>query len=305
MLDKFWESLGEDLAGEWLKHVFSPAFLFWLGGFGLYVLRFGWQDLWQQISALKTFEQAAILLLALLILILSSVLIKNLRFNVLRLLEGYWPWPFSGLADWLAGIQNWLFERREKRWNSLKAKEKHLSPHDARTLVELEMSTHYFPADPKDIQPTPVGNILRAGETASMHKYGLDAFACWPRLWLLLPETAREDLSAARQGMMTFVELWAWGLLFLVWTVWSSWAILVSVLGLWLAYILVQQAAMAYADLLESAFDLYRWDLYNAARWPLPETSGAAEIAAGQYLTEFLWRGTSQSPIQYVPPTDK
>ena len=78
-----------------------------------------------------------------------------------------------------------------------------------------------------------------------------------------------------------------------------------SVLGLWLAYVLILQAAMAYADLLESAFDLYRWELYKAARWPLPEASGEAEIAAGQRLTEFLWRGEVKPSIQYQPPPSK
>ena len=32
MLDKFWESLGEDLAKRWVEHLFGPAGLFWLGG---------------------------------------------------------------------------------------------------------------------------------------------------------------------------------------------------------------------------------------------------------------------------------
>lgn len=295
MLDKFWESLGEDLAGEWLKRVFSPAFLFWAGGVGMYVLRHGWQGPWQWLSGLQIIEQTALLLLALLVLILSSLLMQYLRFAVLRWLEGYWPWPLGRLAGLVVRWQYWQFERRERRWNALKTREGSLSPAEARKLAELEQSTRYFPSAPKDMQPTALGNILRAAETMPTHKYGLDAVVCWPRLWLLLSDSAREDLAAARGRLMTCVELWTWGLLFLLWTIWSPWAILVAALWLWLSDVLLRQTAMAYADLLESVFDLYRWALYQAVHWPLPEGSGAAEIAAGQRLTEFLWRGVAET----------
>lgn len=302
MLDKFWESLGEDLAGKWLGYVFSPAFLFWAGGLSMYVLRDGWLPLWQWLSGLQIVEQTALLVIALLVLVGSALLMQRLRFSVLRLLEGYWPWPFKGLAPRLAARPNRRFEGAEQRWNALKTKEAQgaLSPTEARALSELEARLHYFPTDPRDVQPTTLGNILRAAETLPTHKYGLDAFVCWPRLWLLLPESAREDLSAARQGLMTFVELWAWGLLFLVWAIFSPWALLVSVLWLGLASALNLQAAMAYADLFEAAFDLYRWELYRAAHWPLPQVSGDAERSAGQRLTEFLWRGTVEPPVKYA-----
>lgn len=299
MLDKFWSNIGEELAGEWLKHVFSPAFLFWGGGLGMYVLHNGWQELWQWLSGLELVEQVALLVIALLVLILSSLLMQRLRFNILRLLEGYWPWLFRWLADKLADMQNWRFERWERNWNELKSREAALSRREALKLVELEMRTHYFPSAPKDLLPTALGNTLKAAETTPTHKYGLDAFVCWPRLWLLLPDNTRDDLSAARQVLNTLVELWAWGLLFLIWLIGSPWALLVSVLWLLIARLLLLQAAMAYADLFESAFDLHRWSLYKSVGWPLPETSGEAEIAAGQRLTEFLWRGTTELPVPY------
>lgn len=299
MLDKFWESLGENAAGEWVKQIFGPAFLFWAGGLGMYVLKNGWQDLWQRLSGLQVYEQSALLILVLLLLIFSSLMMKRLSFSILRLLEGYWPWPLRWLAGLFAGLQKWLFERRERRWNELKGKQGTLSFREERELVELEMTIHYFPAHPKDAQPTALGNILHAGETAPTQKYGLDAFACWPRLWLVLPETAREDLSAARQGLIGLVELWAWGVLFVIWAVWSGWAVAVAAAWVWLAIGLLHQSAMAYSDLVESAFDLYRWELYKAARWPLPKSSGEAECAAGQRLSEFLWRGEAEPKVHY------
>ena len=147
--------------------------------------------------------------------------------------------------------------------------------------------------------------FLSAAETTPTHKYGLDAFVCWPRLWLLLPDHTREELSIARSTLMTLVEIWTWGLLFLIWSTWSQWAILIALLWLWLSYTLALRAAMTYADLLEAAFDLHRWALYQAAHWPLPESTGDDEIAVGQRLTEFFWRGMTASQVQYQNQGEK
>jgi hypothetical protein len=299
MLDKFWGSLGEDLASEWLKHVFSPAFLFWAGGLGMYVVKHGWQTSWGWLSGLQLVEQVALLIIALVVLVLSSLVMRHLHFNILRLLEGYWPWPFRWLADSVATWKNRRFEKHERQWNELKNREDTLSRREARQLANLELRGHNFPSNPNDVMPTALGNILSAAETAPSHKYGLDAFVCWPRLWLLLPDNAREDMSTARQELITLVQVWAWGLLFIVWIVWSKWAIVIAALWLWLAYALTLRSAMGYADLLESTFDLYRLELYKATQWPPPETSGEAEIATGQRLTEFLWRGEAEPPVQY------
>ncbi len=302
-LDKFWESMGEELAGEWMQHVFSPAFLFWASGLGMYALRYGWQGPWAWITSRDLIEQIALLILALIILILSSLAMQQLRFSLLRLLEGYWPGPFGRLSDRLAEWQDGRLQRWEREWNELKGREGSLVRREARRLAELEMRTHYFPSDPRDLLPTAVGNTLKSAETIPAHKYGLDAFVCWPRLWMLLPDNARADLGAARQGLMTRVEFWGWGALSLLWLIWSPWALLVSALWLWLAWVLLVQSAMSYADLLESAFDLYRGALYQSVRWPVPQNT-AAEKTLGRQLTEYIWRGIVEPPVDY-PQTER
>ena len=306
MLDKFWESIGSDLAEKWLQHIFGPAFLFWAGGFGLYVIRRGWACTWKSLSNLDGTQQALLLFVGLLALVCSSLLMQQLRYAILRLLEGYWPWPLDGLARWLAHRRSQRMAKVDQQINDLKTREEKapLNAAEARRLAQLELRIHYAPSDPNDALPTALGNILCSGETAPRHKYGLDAFACWPRLWLLLPEAVRHDLSAARQALMQCVELWAWGLLFLLWAVFSPWALLVGLIWMGLAYALGLQAAMGYADLIESAFDLHRWELYQAARWALPERSGEEEERLGKALTEFLWRGTGESKT-FAPPKEK
>jgi len=64
---------------------------------------------------------------------------------------------------------------------------------------------------------------------------------------------------------------------------------------------LVLPVAMAYADPVESAFDLYRRQLHTAVGWP-PLRAGGEKSATDQRLTEFLWRGTLPDSIPKAPP---
>ena len=73
MLSKFWGSIGSDLAERWIEYIFGPAFLFWAGGFGIYVWQTGWQEVFTDMQALTPVQQGAILILVLLILVFSSV----------------------------------------------------------------------------------------------------------------------------------------------------------------------------------------------------------------------------------------
>lgn len=301
MLDRFWEGLGENLSEKWLRHILGPSLLFWAGGVILYMLNTGWNRTWGWLSNLPPLQQGVLLFLVLMTLACSSLLMGQLRYSILRLLEGHWPWPFGRIAEILIRFKHRQNSKAEMRLVSLKTRHANGQQEiDEKRVVELEMHMHYVPANPKHLLPTTLGNILRAGETAPTHKYGLDAHVCWPRLWLLLPETTRQDLSAVRNTLMVCVELWAWGLLFLLWMIWSPWAILISVGWMFFAYTLSIQAARVYADLIESTFDLYRWDLYRAARWPLPRASGEDEIKCGQQLTEFLWRGLGEKSTSFT-----
>lgn len=301
MLTKFWEKTGESLSARWLEYLFGPAFLFWGGGLVVLALEIGFDTVWGWISSRDALTQAVLLVVGALVIALSSKLMEQLRFPFLRLLEGYWPWPLRYLAAPLSRWQWQRIERQRERWNVLKGKEEqgNLSLAETRELARLEMAGHYAPPRLSDCLPTRLGNTLRAAEVALRDKYGLDAIICWPRLWLLLPAEARQSLAEVRQSLDMRVELWAWGLLFLLWTVWQPWAAPVAVLWMWGAYALALEAARVYADLFEAAFDLYRWRLYEAARWEVPSVCGAEEVALGQRLTEFLWRGTAQPPVRY------
>jgi hypothetical protein len=301
MLTKFWESTGAGISERWLRQLLGPAFLFWGGGLLIIVFKIGFYDVWNWIASRDVSTQTAVLLAGLLIVTFSSQLMGKMRFGFLRLLEGYWSWPLSYLIVPFTRIQHRLIERDRERWNGLmdKFEKGNMTPVQKRELSRLEANGHYTPADLDDCMPTNLGNVLQSAESTPRHKYGLDAVICWPRLWLLLSKDVREVLDTARQTLDTLVELWAWGLFFLIWAFWWRWAILISLLWMAIAYLLAVQSARTYADLLESTFDLYRWSLYSSMHWAVPARSGAEEIAVGKQLTEFLWRGTSEAPIPY------
>jgi len=293
MLDKFWGSIASDLAKRWLDYLFGPAFLFWGSGLGLYLWRTGLQENLATLQTLTPVQQGIGIFVGLLILIFSSALLQAIRFPILRLLEGYWFWPLSYLGQGIIVLRTRSFQKNYNELRRLKNLETKgdLDAKQHERIIQLDIWAHWNPSKANDLLPTNLGNVLRSRERSPERKFGLDAVVSWPRLWPLLPSNVREDLTNARASLDYLVELWFWGLLFLLWASWTPWVILVSLLWMTISYGMALQAAMTYGDLLESTFDLYRLLLYDAIKWPRPANL-EDEKAAGKQLTEFLWRGT-------------
>jgi hypothetical protein len=134
-------------------------------------------------------------------------------------------------------------------------------------------------------------------------KYGLDSVIVWPRLWLLLPGSARDELTAARAALDSSVAAVLWGLLFCVFAWWTPLA-LIAGLGVAIssAVFWVPSRAETFGELMESSFDLYRFALYEQMRWPLPENPDD-ERKDGESLTQYIWRGTSPVGQAFAKPT--
>lgn len=305
MLDKFWETIGEDLARRWLDHLFGPAFLFWAGGLGLHILESSWDETVSIWTSWDIFQQAAALLIALLMLFLSSLAMKKVQFPALRFLEGYWPWPLSHLGSFFISRNRNQLAEKSKELHELKAKEKTgmIALNEQDRLIRLEAWLHSNPPAKNDLLPTRLGNLLRARELASSRKYGLDSTVCLPRLWCLLHECLQERLTSSRAALNQSAEVWLWGLLFFVWTGKSYLAIPVSFLWMLVAYYSTLQTAAVYGDLVETAFDIHRFALYDAMNWERPRDS-EEETVRGAQLTEFLWRGTTKEMISFMNKMD-
>ncbi len=301
MFTKFWDELAEGLAGRWAAQALGPAMAFWGGGILAAVWGAGqdWQAFVDWLVALN--DPAVYIGLAvggLVVLTTSAALMTWLQLPALRLLEGYWPWPLRRLRFSLArALTKKRLQKKEARWQELAAIESQArSAAQASAYARLDAELARYPVDPRHLLPTRVGNVLRAAEEYPQTHYGLAAGVFWPRLWQVIPEEPREALVQARHNLDSTVRLFVWGVLFAVWTVWAWWAALVAVVVAFAAYWRMCHTAGVYGDLLRATFDLHRFALYEAARWPPPEDT-RTEWEHGEQFTEYLFRGLTKEKI--------
>jgi hypothetical protein len=252
----FWEAVGGKLADRWVA-VGGPALAFWLGGVLAFMLGRGGFRALQPFSdwlARRSSPLQAAVLVAVLFLVAASGLVVS-RLDTPAL---------DGQAT---------AEQREEH-------------------MRIDRQLRRLPSKPR-VQPTRVGNTLRAAETRPIDKYGLDAAAVWPHLWLLLPQATRDELAAARRSLDTAVEACIWGLLFLAFTPWTLWALPAGLaVSSAAALVWVPARAEVFADLVEATFDLYHQLLYRQLRWP-PPADPADDRVNGRRMTTYLMRGLS------------
>ena len=154
--------------------------------------------------------------------------------------------------------------------------------------------------------PTRLGDILRAAERRPADKYGLDTIACWPALWLLLPAEAKTELVQARSALDNAARTWLWGALFVVWTPWTWLAVPVAIVVPALAYYVgILTAATAFGELTVTAFDLYRFRLYDSLHLPRPSSLALERNRDGPRVTRLLWTSLDEPGLQYVDPPDE
>jgi hypothetical protein len=293
----FWEAAGGKLAERWAA-VATPALAFWLGGVLAFMAGRGGVDAIQPFSGWLSKQssplQAAVLLAVLFLVAGSGLVVSRLTAPALALMEGYWPrplWPLRRrLADRIASRADPASERFQVLAPLAAAGE--ATPEQREELARIDRQLRRLPSRPR-IQPTRTGNTLRAAETRPIDKYGIDAVAVWPHLWLLLPQPTRDEIAAARRSLDTAVEACIWGLLFTGFTRWTLWALPVGLAVTSAAALAwVPARAAVFADLVEAALDLHHDLLYRQLRWPLP-ANPADDRASGRRLTTYLIRGLS------------
>jgi hypothetical protein len=316
VLTDFWTGLGGKLAERWITLVFSPAFAFWAGGLAAWVWRYGrplvstggWKallDRWAALlQGLPVIAQAALVVGVLLVIVVSNLIVQRLSVSVLRLLEGYWPRWLGWLRRPLVRYRSSKIDRDNDRLRQLMARGvSSLTATELADFLRLDRQRRSSPA-PKRRMPTRLGNILRASEDRPGDYYGLDAVVCWPQLWLLLPDAAKQEVSAARASLNATVQLWLWAVLFIGWTVWAWWALPLGILVATGSYTRMLGAATIYAELVEGCYHVHRRLLYEALRWPLPVTP-AEEPQRGEEMTAYLWRGSKETTPTFTGSRDQ
>lgn len=305
MYSKFLEGMTGKVAEQWVTNLLTPAFAFWLGGLAACIYRFGWNPLKDWVLQQPQSFQVGLLIVGVIAIVTSAVIVQRFDRVMLRFLEGYWPRWMRRLRQVRTEryVEQW--KRDLQRWGHLYGKdEEHLTSEELNEYAQLDWRIVHSPSKPNQFMPTRLGNLLRASEYRSRDKYGLDAVVCWPRLWLLMPDSTRKELQESRAALNSAVRICLWSLLFLVWTPLAWWAPLGAFPIAWLSYRMVLNTAAVYVDLLEAAFDVHRNLLYQSLRVKLPE-SPTKESEDGKKLTQYLWREPDASMPDFCDPPAK
>ncbi|MCE4942590.1 hypothetical protein [Streptomyces noursei] len=264
--------LGRQLAQRWVGRLALPGLL--LAGTALLGLALGQrhpfdrarlaQRVVQWADAFATRPSSVQLLYVgglLLAVAAVGVAVESAAGGTLRLWLGQWPQALNRPARVLVA-------RREARWESAQRRVTELraalpaprEPAEARAIDQAaEDREAIAPARPT--RPTWMGDRVAGADLRVLHQYGLDLAAVWPRLWLVLPQEVRDEVTAARRRIEAAAQLATWAVLFaavaLAW--WP--ALLVAAVPAVSGWRRGRAAVATYALLLESAVDVYAGEL--------------------------------------------
>jgi hypothetical protein len=299
---KVWEKLAEGLSTLWNARLLAPTVCFWGGGLVAWFWNEGWRRVVDFLKGAETQEGIAVTVTTVFVLGASVLLSQLLTLPVLRLVEGYWRFPAVRVRRALVHRLALRLQSKRKRWQvlALKSKKIRLNADEEEEYARLDEELSLYPIEPRLLMPTRVGNVLRAAEEYPLLRYGLEITVVWPRLWLVLPDLVRQEVSSARQALDERTGAILWSSLFVVWTIWAWWALPVGLLIAYASYRAALSAAGIDGELLRAAFDLHRFALYAALHWPIPN-SPAEEADHGKNLTQYLFRGAATGEVRFIP----
>ncbi|PPI99506.1 hypothetical protein C5E51_36295 [Nocardia nova] len=204
------------------------------------------------------------------------------------------PWPRP-----LAPLKRWRVASRHRRWLARVDQRRALQqtyPPASRTAVQqheidtaAERVNRLALAEPG--RPTWMGDRIHALEAVAVNRYGLDLTFAWPRLWLVLPDTVRTEITTANAAFAaaTATATWAWPWLLLA-TLW--WPAAVIGLGTGITGWIQARAAMTdLTALSEAALDLHGRVLAVAFGVAEPSRTGPLTTTEGQQLTTLIRKG--------------
>jgi hypothetical protein len=256
ILDSFGGKFADKFAERWVTTIFTPAFIFYMGGLAVWIQRFKWPaKLIEEFTRYPDLVKIAALGAILFVITTLAFVVQKLDLVVIRFLEGYWPqwlWQLrtphyrklrAKLSNENQSLRGKESERRaelqrlrvaidsqnidsqganslsaEDRDRYLELKKSLLNESEQAKLIRVIQSLREMPILEVDPMPTRLGNLLRAAERQPLNKYGLDAVVCWSRLWMLLPEPVKKDLQEARTELNTAARIWLWSILFCGWS---------------------------------------------------------------------------------------
>jgi hypothetical protein len=294
----FFEELAKKLADRWVGLLVLPGALFALTA-GL-AARLGQAHAldWPQVDAaaalasvgrLSGGAQAILVLVALLAVTGAGLAVQALAALTRALWLGRWP-------RMLARPQ---VRRRRLRWERLVAKRRELQdayPADTRTPEQQERIDHAAAritrfALARPGRPTWLGDRLHAVERVALDRSGLDLTFGWSRLWLVLPDPARAEITAASSAFTSAIAVGTWGWPYLVLgVVWWPSAVLGAVVLL-VGWARARPAVDDLAALSEAAVDLHGRALAVALGVADAESRGPLTPDEGKQISRLLRKG--------------
>ncbi|MER5225800.1 hypothetical protein [Streptomyces flaveus] len=311
----FFQQLAKTLADRWISLLVLPG-AFFLGAVWLSV-SLGHADAWNvallnrqaenaatTVADLPTGAQALLVVAVLAAAAGVGFVVQALAGATRRVWLGQWPRP-------LGPVTAARTARRRARWHRLVEERRALERASPGTRTreqqdEIDAVAHRITrlamAEPG--RPTWMGDRIHAVESVAYHRYGLDLAYGWSRLWLVLPDPARTELTAAHSAFAAAVATGTWAVPYLLLTmVWWP-AVLVAV-GIGLTGWARARAAVAdFTTLTEAVLDLYGRTLGAALGVGGPtgvptgiptgvptEETGPLTISEGERITDLVRKG--------------
>jgi hypothetical protein len=293
-MTSFFGELGKRLAEKWISLLLLPSLLLVAvagvaAALGQSAALDGRRlattvDTWfRTVGALPVASQ--VLLLGMLLLMCGGIGLTVRAFSGLtqRLWLGSWGRPAQLVVDRLVA-------RRRRRWDAADAAAWTSDQRGALEHFHSSAARRNAISLSRPSRPTWMGDQLAAVEARVHHQYGADLESWWPRLWLVVDDSTRSELRAARSvfDAAALHASWAVGYLVVAAFWWPS---VVIAVGVWTTGWLRGRAAVqTYATLIESAVDVNKSAL--ARRLELLQDEESFGSAVGHRITDAFRKAT-------------
>jgi hypothetical protein len=291
---RFFEELAKKLAEQWLALLVLPGALFlavafvggWLGqraALDWSRFRQGVDELSASLSGQPVGMQVVLLVVTLLGAAGVGLGVQALA-GVTRLV-----W----LGSWPRRLRRWRVEARRRRWLELVERRRSLkSEHpDHQEDIDLlaERANRISLAEPG--RATWMGDRVQAVEQIALARFGLDLAFGWPRLWLVLPDTVRAEITAAEAGFAAAVATGTWALPYLALAVvWWPAAVVAVAFGV-TGWARARAAIGDVGALSEAAVDLHGRTLALALGVGDHDEKGVLTTEQGRKITAIVRKG--------------
>lgn len=291
-MTSFFGELGKQLAEKWLALLLLPSLL--LAAVVGVAIALGQRaaldagrlaataEAWfQGLAVLPVASQVLLLGLVLLACSGAGLVVRALSGVTQRLWLGAWGHRAHRLQDVFV-------RRRERRWVAADAASA-ATGSDQRARDRAAARRNAI-ARARPARPTWIGDQIAAVEARLRHEHGADLESWWPRLWLVVDDSTRNELRAARSMFDAAALQASWALGYLVVAaIW--WPAAVIAAGVWVTGWLRGRAAVrTYAVLVESAVDVNKAVL--ARRLDLLPADQPFDRAVGIRVTGACRKGT-------------